>query len=123
MNIVRRLLWVSLAVLVATVFIWKSFDYTDRSTFEVTPISGNAPLSVTFTINANDSDSTNGVYYAVVFGDEDADGFSRTPRPSLTHTYVNPGTYTAVATRYTECGEWECLGSEAEVGSTTIVVW
>ena len=57
------------------------------------PASGTAPLAVSFTGGTSFDDDGTVAVYAWVFGDS---GSSSQPNP--THTYQNPGTYTAVLT-------------------------
>jgi len=90
--------------------------------FSASPASGAAPLTVNFSISATDSSDSSGVYYTVVFGDGEAGGFPRTKTLVLSHTYNSPGTYSAVATRMTQCSSWECIGPSAAVGTVTITV-
>lgn len=95
---------------------------TTTSSVTASPTSGSAPLAVTFRVSATDSTETSGVYYTIVFGDNDAAGFARASNPSLTHTYRTAGTYTAVVSRSTQCSSWECLGPRTTVGTVTISV-
>lgn len=88
----------------------------------MTTTSGEAPLEVVFTVNADDSTSESGVYYTIVFGDEHAGGFSHTTNPSTTHTYELAGEYKAVVTRRTQCSSWECLGESKEIATIDITV-
>lgn len=95
-------------------------EATSSSIFSASPTYGITPLNVTFRVAATDSDANSGVYYTIVYGDGEAGGFARTSNPTMSHTYANPGTYTAVLTRNTQCGSWECIGPSTTVGSVTI---
>jgi len=86
------------------------------------PPSGPAPLAVIFSIQATDSTTESGVYYTIIFGDEEAGGFPRSANPTLLHTYGAYGTYVATVTRRTQCSSWECLGPSSELGRVTITV-
>ena len=86
------------------------------------PTSGTAPLTVNFSVQATDSTANSGIYYTIVFGDDEADGFSRSANPTLSHTYTVPGIYTATLTRRTKCGSWECIGPSSVLGTATITV-
>ena len=61
------------------------------------PSSGDAPLTVSFTMNANDPDGTIAAWVLDVNGDGNAD-YSGTGNPPSTksHTYTLPGTYTVI---------------------------
>ncbi|HOC70310.1 MAG TPA: PKD domain-containing protein, partial [Candidatus Hydrogenedentes bacterium] len=67
------------------------------ASFEASPTSGNAPLEVTFT-----NTSTNADYYSWDFGDGNG-----SDEWSPTHTYYDPGTYTARLYVYRDCGDDE----------------
>ncbi len=95
---------------------------TPTAAVSAKPTSGAAPLKVTFSLNANDSSSSSGIYYAIVFGDNDARGFPQVSSPSVSHTYTAAGTYTATVTRYTQCSSWECLGPVSTFGKVKITV-
>ncbi len=89
----------------------------------VVPSSGQAPLAVTFSVAAIDSFWNSGVYYTIYFGyDDEAGGFPRTPNPTISHIYKSAGVYTAVVTRMTKCGSWECLGPSSDVGTVKVTV-
>ncbi len=82
------------------------------------PASGYAPLTVTFTPN-----STPGGYYAIQFGDGQSLYMLQGP---VTHTYTNPGTYTASATSDLAClhTQPQCytFAAQQNLGSATITV-
>lgn len=74
-----------------------------------TPLSGNAPLTVTFTGSGNDSDGTI-VSYKWVFGDGESSNAQ-----NQSHVYTNPDTYTATLVATDDDG---AIG----INSVTIVV-
>jgi hypothetical protein len=75
-----------------------------------TPTSGQAPLTVTFSI------SLSGTGHSVNFGDDSVAGFSGS---SVTHTYTEPGTYTATLYKCTlhvsekDCDRTEIVAHQA----------
>ena len=85
-----------------------------------TPTAGQVPLLVNFALSAADGTDSNGVHYAIEFGDGQATEFARTPAPSMFHTYASAGTYTATVTRRTGCSSWGCSGSDTVVRTVTI---
>src|SRR3989344_463911 len=87
-----------------------------------TPTAGQVPLLVNFALSAADGSDSNGVHYAIEFGDGQATEFARTPAPSMFHTYASAGTYTATVTRRTACSSWGCSGSSTIIGTATITV-
>lgn len=90
------------------------------SILSAAPTTGAAPLLVTFALSATDGTGSNGISYAIDFGDGQATVFARIPAPSLQHTYASAGTYTATVTRVSDCSSWGCLGSNTRVGTATI---
>lgn len=63
--------------------------------FTATPDNGDAPLPVTFAINATDADPGDTLTYTLSWGDGDTSASGGLPTANLTHTYHVPGLYTA----------------------------
>ncbi|MDP2924880.1 MAG: PKD domain-containing protein, partial [Nanoarchaeota archaeon] len=72
-----------------------SINQPPISSLSADPKTGNAPLNVTFSLGASDSDGSITIW-ALVTGDGTNYSGNGNPPATKIHTYTNPGTYTAI---------------------------
>lgn len=88
-------------------------------TFSATPLSGTAPLAVTFTTSTTVYDAAQ---YIVEFGDGTNSG--PVTVGTIAHTYNMPGVYTATLTRYVSClySNPRCMIAVQSLGQVSVYV-
>jgi len=72
-----------------------STNQPPTASLSANPKTGNAPLGVTFNLNASDSDGTISAWALVTGDGTNYSGYGNPPA-TKTHVYANPGTYNAI---------------------------
>jgi PKD repeat protein len=92
------------------VFTWSSAPPTPR--LSATPLSGTAPLLVSFNVSASTPGDTPIVRYVLITGDG---ATLESATPHFQHTYQNVGTYNATLKVYDQDGDGNLLGQVIQV--------